>query len=69
MANQPRKTIRTSVILPEESYARVQALAEVNDVSTAWIIRHAIQKFLDSHEEQTELPLRLPKMRNAQERR
>jgi Ribbon-helix-helix protein, copG family. len=65
MATQPRKTVRTSVLLPEEAYARIQRLAETNDVSTAWVIRHALLKFLDSHEDQTELPLRLPKTRKA----
>ncbi len=66
MAIEQKKTIRTSVLLPEGAYARVQALAETNDVSTAWVIRHAIQKFLDSHEDQTELPLRMPKARRMQ---
>lgn len=66
MALQPKKTIRTSVILPEGIYARVQALAETNDVSTAWVIRHAIQKFLESHEDQIELPLQLPKLKDAE---
>ena len=61
MVIHPRKTIRTSVILPEASYVRIQRLAEINDVSTAWVIRHAIHKFLDSHEHQTELPLQLPR--------
>ena len=66
MATEQKKTIRTSVLLPEGAYARVQALAETNDVSTAWVIRHAIQKFLDNHEDQTELPLRLPMARRMQ---
>ena len=61
MATEQKKTIRTSVILPEGAYARSQALAKSNDVSSAWVIRHAIQKFLDNLEDQTELPLCLPK--------
>lgn len=61
MANRSKKTIRTSVILPEDAYARVQAVAETNDVSTAWVIRHAIQRFLEGHVDQTELPLQLPR--------
>jgi predicted transcriptional regulator len=56
-----KKTIRTSVLLPEGAYTRVQALAEINDVSTAWVIRHAINEFLNEHEDQIELPLSLPK--------
>ena len=65
--SQPKRRIRTSVILTEEVYARVQALAETNDVSTAWMIRHAIQKFLEEHGDQTELPLQLRKMKKPQE--
>jgi hypothetical protein len=60
MAPRPRNAVRTSVILPEEAHARIQALASANDVSAAWVIRHAVLKFLDEHGNQTELPLRLP---------
>lgn len=60
MAVRPRNAIRTSVILPEEAHARIQALAVANDVSAAWVIRQAVLKFLDQHDSQTELPLRLP---------
>ena len=56
MARSSRKPVRTSVVLPEEAYARVQRMAAANDVSIAWVIRHAVQRFLDSHEYQTELP-------------
>ncbi len=68
MATEQKKMIRTSALLPEGTYGRVQALAETNDVSTAWVIRHAIQKFLDNHADQTELPLCLPKARRMQGR-
>ena len=56
MATSSRKPVRTSVVLPEEAYERVQRMAAANDVSIAWVIRHAVQRFLDSHEYQTELP-------------
>ncbi len=56
-----KRTVRTSVLLPEDAYAQVQALADTNDVSTAWIIRAAVLRFLEDHADQTELPLRLPK--------
>lgn len=55
------------MLLPEGAYLRVQALAATNDVSTAWVIRHAIQIFLDTHEGQTELPLRLPRAKRMQD--
>jgi ribbon-helix-helix CopG family protein len=60
-----RKSIRTSVILPEEAHARIHALADANHVSAAWVIRAAVLRFLEEHDGQTELPLRLPKARRA----
>lgn len=59
MTLRPKKAIRTSVILPEEARAQIEALASANDVSAAWVMRHAILKFLNEHEGQRELPLRL----------
>lgn len=56
------KSVRTSVILPENLHARIQAVAESNNVSAAWIIRAAVVRFLDEHGEETQLPLKLPKM-------
>lgn len=55
-----RKTVRTSVMLPEDTHLQVQALADANHVSSAWIVRMAIQRFLEEHQGQLELPLRLP---------
>ena len=60
MATGARKPVRTSVVLPEDAYARVQRMAAANDVSIAWVIRQAVQRFLDSHEYQRELPLEVP---------
>lgn len=60
MALRSKNAVRTSVILPEEAHARIQALAGANDVSSAWVIRQAVLKFLDEHGSQTELPLRIP---------
>jgi hypothetical protein len=53
------RTVRTSVVLPESSYFELQALAAANDVSTSWIVRQAVQRFLSDKEGQTELPLRM----------
>ncbi|MBC9176117.1 CopG family transcriptional regulator [Roseomonas ludipueritiae] len=53
-------------MLPEEARLRVDALATANHVSAAWVMRHAILKFLDEHEGQRELPLRLPATRRGQ---
>lgn len=63
MARSPvasdRKSVRTSVTLPEDALFQVQALADANHVSSAWVIRMAVQRFLDEHHGQLELPLRL----------
>ena len=61
-----RKSVRTSVILPENAHKRIQALADANNVSAAWIIRAAVVQFLDEHgEEEMQLPLKLPKMKKG----
>jgi len=60
-----RKSVRTSVILPEDAHTRIQALAEANNVSAAWVIRAAVLRFLDEHGDQTQLPLKLPKTKKA----
>lgn len=63
MARSPiapdRKTVRTSVMLPEDVHFQVQALADANHVSSAWVIRMAVQRFLDEHQGQLQLPLRM----------
>jgi len=62
-----KKSVRTSVILPEESHARIQALADASNVSAAWVIRAAVVRFLDEHgTQQSELPLRLPRAKAVQ---
>jgi len=55
------KSVRTSVLLPESQYFQLQALATANDVSTSWIVRQAVIRFLSENEGQTELPLRMGK--------
>lgn len=67
MAARRKNAIRTSVILPEEARAQIETLAAANDVSAAWVMRHAILKFLEEHAGQRELPLRLtaPQRRGA----
>ena len=55
------------MILPENAHTRIQALADANDVSAAWIIRAAVVRFLDEHgeDEEMQLPLKLPKMKKG----
>ena len=58
------KSVRTSVILPQIAHSRLQALADANDVSAAWVIRAAVTQFLEEHSKETQLPLKLPKIIN-----
>lgn len=60
-----KKTVRTSVILPETAHARLQALADANNVSAAWVIRAAVMQFLEEHGDETQLPLKLPRIRKG----
>lgn len=54
-----RQTVRTSVLLSEDQHARLSELASRGDVSVAWVIRQAVQKFLDEVElDQMPLPIR-----------
>ncbi len=60
MPQPARRTVRTSVILPETQYARLSEIANRSDVSVAWLIRQAVQQLLDKTEnEQMPLPIRV----------
>ncbi|RVP54064.1 ribbon-helix-helix protein, CopG family [Sinorhizobium meliloti] len=50
-------------MLPAGVHARIQALADANNVSTAWVIRAAVIQFLEEHAGETQLPLKLPKIK------
>ncbi len=60
------KTVRTSMIVSSETYREVQELAAANDVSAAWIMRHALLEFLESHRGESGLPLRQGTERQAE---
>lgn len=45
---QDKQTARLSVSFEKADYDRVTAIAEANDVSTAWIIRKAVSAYLDT---------------------
>lgn len=66
MGSKSRKTVRTSVLLPEDARTQIEALAVANSVSVAWVMRHAILKFLQEHAGQRELPLRMPTARRSE---
>lgn len=64
MARSPisadRRSVRTSVMLPEDVHLQVQALADSHQVSSAWVIRMAIQRFLENCQVEPKSPFRLP---------
>ena len=60
MSQPLRSTVRLSVNLPEDQYTRLNEIAVKSDVSFAWIVRQAVQQYLDANEnEQMPLPMRL----------
>lgn len=60
MSHQSRRMVRTSVILSQDQHARLNGIATASDVSVAWVIRQAVQHFLDqAQNEQMPLPIRL----------
>ncbi|WP_258081878.1 ribbon-helix-helix domain-containing protein [Xanthomonas arboricola] len=63
--NPDRKSVRTSVMLPEDVYFQVQLMADSHQVSSAWVIRMAVQRFLDEHQGQQQLPLRLSRNKDS----
>jgi hypothetical protein len=40
------KTVRASVSFPESTHVELERLAAANKVSLAWIVRHAVDKYL-----------------------
>ena len=42
------KCIRTSVSVPAEDYKEIERLSQRKKVSVAWIIREAIEKYLNA---------------------
>ncbi|TGP85631.1 ribbon-helix-helix protein, CopG family [Mesorhizobium sp. M8A.F.Ca.ET.213.01.1.1] len=59
------KTVRTSMIVSSETYREVQELAVANDVSAAWIMRHALLEFLEAHRGESGLPLQASRRSEA----
>lgn len=52
---QNKQTARLSVSFDKEVYERVTALADAHDVSTAWIIRKAVNAYLEDHPHSAQL--------------
>ena len=63
MAEPTRSPIRLSVSLTEDQYLRLNEIALKSDVSLAWMVRQAVQQFLDAtSNEQIPLPIRLDRL-------
>jgi hypothetical protein len=43
-----RKEFRTSVILTEGQFKQVREIAEANDASIAWVLRQAVDRYLEA---------------------
>ena len=41
------KSVRTTVSLSQDQYKQLQALADANSLSVAWVVRQAVGEFLD----------------------
>ena len=52
---QNKQTARLSVSFEKEVYERVTALADAHEVSTAWIIRKAVNAYLEDHHLSTQI--------------
>lgn len=67
MVNDKQKQ-RITISLVKESFENVSSIASENDVSIAWVIRYAVDKFLkewrEGRQEQLFLPLGKNKGKN-----
>jgi hypothetical protein len=43
-----KKEFRTSVILTEGQFKQVRKIAEANDASIAWVLRQAVDRYLEA---------------------
>ncbi len=58
MPNPARSTVRLSVNLSEDQYIQLHEIAAKSEVSLAWIVRKAVQQFLEIRQDpQIPLPM------------
>ena len=48
MQTAKKEYVRTSTSVPREHYEQLENLADKNKVSVAWVVRDAIEKYLES---------------------
>jgi predicted DNA-binding ribbon-helix-helix protein len=46
-ADDQRSSVRTTVTLPKDNYTELEKLAELKKVSVAWVIREAVDRYLN----------------------
>jgi predicted transcriptional regulator len=51
-----KKEFRTSVILTEAQHRRVLDIARANDASIAWVLRQALDRYLEAVAKEREAP-------------
>lgn len=51
MQADKKKYIRTSTSIPQNHYEQLEKLAKRNKVSVAWVVRDAIEKYLEKIEQ------------------
>jgi predicted DNA-binding protein len=47
MQTDKKKYIRTSTSIPQTHYKKLETIAQKNKVSMAWVVRDAIEKYLE----------------------
>ena len=60
-----RKSVRTSVIMPEDAHTRIQALAEANTFLLHGSSGLPFSSFFEEHGDEIQFPLKLPIMKKA----
>ena len=55
------KMVRTSVVLPPEKKNLLRKIAGANGASVAWVIRYAIEEFIENNQNNKKLKLKMIK--------
>jgi len=45
-----RRIVRASISLPQELYGEIEHMARTKKVSIAWVVRDAVEKYVESEE-------------------
>lgn len=50
MTDADRRKVRASMSLPPDLYQKIERIAGTKKVSIAWVVRDAVEKYLESEE-------------------